>query len=322
MTTLKSHLQKLAEEILPAKAAWGPEVSDEYRAAACARPQPPLLARGLEQFNAGRFFEQHETLEWLWRATEEPIRDLYKGILQVGVGFYHVERGNHHGAVVKLTGGAHYLEPFTGICQGVDAAALRAAALHARNCLLQSGPAGMDELDPGLIVPVVWTPHLAEPRVTSLLRALDAAWNESGVAVEARVREVDGDEAAWMPPTGRGILDILIHLGVGKHLALAALSGSGPASAEEVEPPARELPAVESWLAEAHEALRQYIGFLQDCALDESAPACLGRPMTREQLLLATVAHDAYHAGELNQVRLLYKALRAMRAGCERSGTI
>lgn len=309
MTTLKVHLQKLAEEVLPVKAAWGPDVSDEYRAAACARLQPPLLVRGLEQFNAGRFFEQHETLEWLWRATDEPIRDLYKGILQVGVGFYHVERGNHHGAVVKLTGGAHYLEPFDGVCQGVDAPALRGAALRARDRLLELGPEQMEEFDRVLIVPVTWTPRPAEPRVTFLLRALDAAWNEGGLSVEKHLKELEPHEAGWTPPTGRSVLDILVHLGVGKRLTLAASTGSGPGAPEEVERPEPVPDAVQAWLLEAHEALREHVGFLQDGALDERVPTFFGRTLAREELLHAAIAHDHYYAGELNQVRLLYRSL-------------
>ncbi len=41
------------------------------------------------QFNRGEFFEQHETLELLWRATRTPDRALYHDILQIGVGLHH-----------------------------------------------------------------------------------------------------------------------------------------------------------------------------------------------------------------------------------------
>ena len=40
----------------------------------CREPAPPLLRRGIEQFNAGEFFDQHETLEDLWRAETRPVR--------------------------------------------------------------------------------------------------------------------------------------------------------------------------------------------------------------------------------------------------------
>jgi len=103
--------------------------------------------RGIEQFNAGEFFEQHETLELLWRATSPPIRDLYHGILQVGVGFHHWRRGNFHGAAVLLEEGIDRLRPFAPSCQGIDVAALVADAASARERLVSLGPDRMSEFD-------------------------------------------------------------------------------------------------------------------------------------------------------------------------------
>src|SRR5213083_1208432 len=48
----------------------------------CDEPPPALLLEGIAQFNRGEFFEQHETLEVLWRAETRDIRYLYQGILQ------------------------------------------------------------------------------------------------------------------------------------------------------------------------------------------------------------------------------------------------
>src|SRR2546423_1415078 len=73
---------------------------DEDARARCDEPAPDALVRGVEQFNAGEFFEQHETLEILWRETRTPVRALYHGILQTGVGFHHCRNGNHHAAAV------------------------------------------------------------------------------------------------------------------------------------------------------------------------------------------------------------------------------
>src|SRR5689334_2590675 len=70
-------------------------------ASACAEPAPSELSKALHEFNAGEFFEQHETLELLWRATPGEIRHLYEGILQVGVGMHHLlVNKNFHGAAV------------------------------------------------------------------------------------------------------------------------------------------------------------------------------------------------------------------------------
>jgi uncharacterized protein len=86
----------------------------------CLQPPPQALLQAIEEFNRGEFFEQHETLEAIWIAQPDPIRYLYQGILQVGVGFYHWKRGNWKGAVAKLGQGLEKLEPYRPHCQTVD----------------------------------------------------------------------------------------------------------------------------------------------------------------------------------------------------------
>src|SRR5437899_3215710 len=76
---------------------------------ACSEPPPVALLEGIEQFNRGDYFEQHETLELLWRAEPRDVRRLYQGILQIGVAFHHLRRLNHHGTVYMLTRAARYL---------------------------------------------------------------------------------------------------------------------------------------------------------------------------------------------------------------------
>src|SRR5438876_10316058 len=122
---------------------------NEPARARCGEPPPPELVRGIEQFNAGEFFEQHETLELLWRATPGPIRGLYHGILQIGVGFHHWRRGNFHGASVLLEEGIERLRPFAPACQSVDVAALVSDATAARARLTALGPERMSEYDLG-----------------------------------------------------------------------------------------------------------------------------------------------------------------------------
>jgi len=86
----------------------------------CGDPPPPRLRRGIEQFNRGEFFEQHETLEDAWIAETDPVRYLYQGILQVGVGLYHLSRGNLYGADRLMSRGIVLLQSFRPECMGVD----------------------------------------------------------------------------------------------------------------------------------------------------------------------------------------------------------
>src|SRR5215813_8658085 len=104
--------------------------------------EAPLAAflHGIEQFNQREYFECHETLEGIWNNERRPIRTLYKGILQVGVGCYHLLRNNYRGAIIKLDSGARYLEPFAPRCLGVDVARLIAEARTLHTALTQLGP--------------------------------------------------------------------------------------------------------------------------------------------------------------------------------------
>jgi hypothetical protein len=114
---------------------------------ACQEPPPPLLLAGIAQFNSGEYFEQHETLELLWKAERRDVRRLYQGILQIGVAFHHLRRRNHHGTVYMLTRGARYLAPFAPRCQGVDVEALLRDAAAVLTEIERLGPDRLADFD-------------------------------------------------------------------------------------------------------------------------------------------------------------------------------
>ena len=117
----------------------------------CDEAPPRLLLEGIEQFNRGEFFEQHETLELLWRAEQRDVRRLYQGILQIGVAFHHLRRLNHHGTVYMLTRGTGYLAPFAPSCQRVDVDALLSATAAALREVERLGPERLAEFDWSLV---------------------------------------------------------------------------------------------------------------------------------------------------------------------------
>lgn len=123
----------------------------------CAEPPNAGLVQGVALFNAHHYFECHEVLEAVWNAERHPVRTLYKGILQVGVGCYHLLRGNYRGAMIKLQSGADYLAPFAPVCQGVDIAGLIAAARRLRVAVEAAGPDGAAQVDRALLPVAQWT---------------------------------------------------------------------------------------------------------------------------------------------------------------------
>ena len=131
-------------------------LSIDYKGSRCQMAEndeapPAALLHGIEQFNHQEYFECHETLEGIWITEPRPIRTLYKGILQVGVGCYHLLRGNYRGAIIKLDSGARYLEPFAPYSMTVDVARLIADAHTLHATLTRLGPKHFREVDLGLL---------------------------------------------------------------------------------------------------------------------------------------------------------------------------
>lgn len=58
----------------------------------------PGFRRGIELFNSREFFDAHEALEDVWRASVNPDRKLLQGLIQVAVAFHHHGNGNAVGA--------------------------------------------------------------------------------------------------------------------------------------------------------------------------------------------------------------------------------
>lgn len=128
----------------------------------CDETPPSELFLAIRQFNGGRWFECHETLEELWVGETGEMRDFYQGVLQVSVALHHWRNGNFGGAVSLLKGGAGYLRRVSMICQRVDVAGLIAAADTLRESLEELGPDRMRELSSSLIPRLELVPSPAD----------------------------------------------------------------------------------------------------------------------------------------------------------------
>jgi hypothetical protein len=120
----------------------------------CDEPLPALAQQGVEKFNAGAFYKQHDLFEELWMDTEGPVRDLYRAILQVGVAYYQIERGNHRGALKMLLRSVQWLSVLPDVCQGIDVAALREDSYRVRAELERLPEDRIDSFDRSLHQPV------------------------------------------------------------------------------------------------------------------------------------------------------------------------
>ncbi|MFN2137167.1 MAG: DUF309 domain-containing protein [Candidatus Promineifilaceae bacterium] len=122
--------------------------------AACDEPLSDLAHKGIELFNQGEYYLAHDELEEAWRRDHSAARDLYRGILQVGIAYYQIERGNYRGAMKMLLRVRQWLDPLPDICRGVDVAQLREDAAVVQDALLANGPGNLADLDRTLFKPV------------------------------------------------------------------------------------------------------------------------------------------------------------------------
>jgi len=122
---------------------------------ACQDELPPLAIEGIRLFDAHDFWEAHEVLEHAWVETRPaPISDVYRSILQVGVAYYQIQKGNYRGALKMFLRAVQWLDPLPDVCQGLDLAQFKRDAAAARTELERLGPEGIAAFDRSLFKPV------------------------------------------------------------------------------------------------------------------------------------------------------------------------
>src|SRR5829696_1567903 len=117
---------------------------------------PELILKGIEEFNKGEFYECHEYLEEAWMQEPGRVRFLYQGILQVGVGFYHLQNDNWRGATGVLRNGIERLREFEPETLGVD---VRRLVRESERCLEELEELGRErvrEFDTSKLPKVEW----------------------------------------------------------------------------------------------------------------------------------------------------------------------
>ncbi len=131
---------------------------DEITTRCCGEP-PALVIEGFHLFDEGMYFEAHEVLETAWRQEKGPMRNLYRGVLQVAVGYYHLLRGNYIGARKMFARCRPWLASFPAQCFGIDLAQFQKDFELVDTRLLQLEPDHLNELDIHLLKPLPMVSH-------------------------------------------------------------------------------------------------------------------------------------------------------------------
>jgi predicted metal-dependent hydrolase len=109
------------------------------------------LAQAVAEFNAGEFYECHETLEVVWLEESGEDHRFLQGLIQAAAAYHNLLRGKDSGGLRLLVLALEKLGPFEPCHLGVDVTAfragLRAGAEHLR--AMQRG--GRGRFDAALI---------------------------------------------------------------------------------------------------------------------------------------------------------------------------
>ncbi len=81
---------------------------------------PELVREGIRLFNNQQFHAQHEAFEEAWIQEARPVRDLYQGLLQVGLAFYQIQARNRAGAIKMFGRGIPRLRNLPVVVQGIQ----------------------------------------------------------------------------------------------------------------------------------------------------------------------------------------------------------
>ena len=85
-----------------------------------------VFHKGIELFNAGEWFEAHETWEDIWRPAQGPKKPFYQGLIQAAVVIEHIRRGNPRGVRSVYESCLPKFAGLPNVYMGVDIPALLA----------------------------------------------------------------------------------------------------------------------------------------------------------------------------------------------------
>ncbi len=114
----------------------------------------PQARIGILLFNRGEYFEAHEALELAWRDEPGAVREFYRGILQIGVAYHHILKGNYRGAVKMFDRAKKWLAAYPSVYRGINLDQLKEDALKAEHRLLELGMENIHQFEQNLLKPI------------------------------------------------------------------------------------------------------------------------------------------------------------------------
>ena len=141
----------------------------------------------------------------------------------------------------------------------------------------------------------------------------DAFEGDPDHSLLANLREVSDEEWTALPPgAGRSIADILEHVGWAKWMyedyafCSASMRGDQPPMVPADNVKSRPRDELMEWLTAGHQRwLASVRALSDDSVLERERPTNWGDKLPTRILIRILIAHDIYHAGEINHLRVL-----------------
>jgi predicted metal-dependent hydrolase len=83
---------------------------------------------GVDHFNAGEFWDAHESWETIWLEAESDVHLFLQGLIQLAAAYHHVQRGTFPGGLRLFDAALKKLEGFPKRWCGIDRASTELAA--------------------------------------------------------------------------------------------------------------------------------------------------------------------------------------------------
>jgi uncharacterized protein len=123
------------------------------------------LARGVELFNARKFWEAHEAWEGIWQRHPEDARFFVQALIQLAAAYHQLVRGVYRGFVIHLLRARERLALFPEVFLGIDAGALMATVC--KSLEVTEDKKNLKDLD---------FPSIEIPQITSLPSQKESGW--------------------------------------------------------------------------------------------------------------------------------------------------
>ena len=142
--------------------------------------------------------------------------------------------------------------------------------------------------------------------ITTLVQLSDSVFQGAAAySLMANLKNLRDEDWDTIPPGGeRSIAAILGHVGSAKWMYQDHAFGPGTMQLDDFPPNPRE--DLLALLKEAHQAWTTSLGALaNDSELDRARPVFWGEMLPTRTIVQIVIAHDVYHAGEINHIRAL-----------------